>query len=303
MASSFRMYLSSMIKDLYLARKLWEIAKTWVGMVSSLYAFAVLLNNLVGISAAKGLCEKWWVALVVLGALCALWANREKTFFVATAKVAGLQIQAKVGDLFACDAQSVVIPTNTFFRTRMKGEYISPRSVQGAFQSRIYTRPTEDLDKAIADSLRKQGLNGERARDEFGVVNRFPVGTVAKVDYKGKHYYFLAMNDVNEYGKPVGQSYENVSEALDGLKRAIHYFGHCDELAMPLVGAGRAAIKDASCDRVAFDIVDMYLGSQEKLAQKLIVCVSPEDYVQQRIDFERLAKYIGYRCEFDQLAG
>lgn len=40
--------------------------------------------------------------------------------------------------------------------------------------------------------------------------------------------------------------YKNVEEALSGLLDTINKIGHCDDLAMPLIGTGRAAIREAT---------------------------------------------------------
>ena len=116
----------------------------------------------------------------------------------------------KVSDLFCINASSYVIPTNTFFRTVMEGEYISPQSVQGAFQLKYFNEKTDELDNLIAASLEQQGIVYEESSDIHGTVKKYPIGTVAKVDHKSRHYYFVAINDVNRNGKPENQGYANL---------------------------------------------------------------------------------------------
>ncbi|MBR3225757.1 MAG: hypothetical protein IKF78_10615 [Atopobiaceae bacterium] len=274
------------------------MAVSFVGSVSSLYTTSVLIKDLMGIGNLENACKTYWPALLLIGVVIALVVNRERTLFVDTVADTGIQVETKVGNLFSINASSFVIPTNTFFRTKVDNNYIRYESVQGQFQRKVYGGSTRRLDAAIRKSLKEQGRVGVPASDRIGEVLRYPVGTVAKVDYDGKHYYFLAMNDVNKDGKPTGQSYDNVKKALESLEHAILTFGHCDTLAMPLIGTGHAAIKDASCERVAMEIVDEFVDCREQLARKVVVCVSPRDYVDGRINFKRLAKYIEYRCEF-----
>ena len=83
-----------------------------------------------------------------------------------------------------------------------------------------------ELDKLIATRLEHQGVIGIASSDILGPVKQYPVGTVAKVDVRGKHFYFVAINDVNKYGKPINQTYHNVDIALKGLLNAILLFGH-----------------------------------------------------------------------------
>ena len=180
----------------------------------------------------------------------------------------------------------------------MDGEYISPQSVQGAFQLRYFRNKLNDLDDAIEKSLLLQEKTFENSNDIHGTVKKYPIGTVAKIDYKDKHYYFVAINDVNEYGKPINQSYENVEIAMKGLFSTISKLGHCDDLAMPLIGTGRAAIREATIEKVVEYTVERYIDVDEKIARKLIIGIRPKDYLDGRVDMNQVKKYIDYKCNF-----
>ena len=83
---------------------------------------------------------------------------------------------------------------------------------------------------------------------------------------------------------------------IDAIKR----FGHCDDLAMPLIGTGRAAIRDATIDKVVRETVDRFIDSNDKIARKLIICINPKDYVDGKVNMKKIANYLDYRCEFDK---
>ncbi|MCI5510221.1 MAG: DUF6430 domain-containing protein [Eubacterium sp.] len=276
----------------------WKLSYTAIGYISSIFAFSVLLKDLAEFNKAEALCKNHWVTLVLIGIIASFIKNHEKVTYKGIVKDDDLQIEVKVNDLFSVKASSYVIPTNTYFRTIMDGDYISPESVQGAFQLKYFKKNTNELDKMIARSLKCQGIEGEDNTDIHGTVKKYPVGTVAKVDIKGKHFYFVAINDVNQYGKPVNQNYNNVDVALKGLLKAILMFGHCDDIAMPLIGTGRAAIREATLESVIEDTINRFVSSQDKIARKLTVCVRPKDYLEDKLDLERVGKYIDYKCEF-----
>lgn len=276
----------------------WKLLCTTIGYVSSIFAFSVLLKNLTRFDKAEALCRKYYLLLLIIGIIASFVKNHEKISYKGIVKDDDLQIEVKVNDLFSAKASSYVIPTNTYFRTVMAGEYISPESVQGAFQLRYFPKGTDVLDELICASLEQQGIRGEDNRDIHGDVKKYPMGTVAKVDIKGKHFYFVAINDVNEYGKPINQDYGNVNIALDGLLEAILTFGHCDDIAMPLMGTGKAAIREATLENVVQDTVDRFVCSKNKIARKLIVCIRPKDYLEDKVDLKRIGKYIDYKCEF-----
>ena len=108
----------------------------------------------------------------------------------------------------------------------------------------------------------------------------------------------MAISDVNKYGKPENQNYKNVDLAMTGLLKTIKKIGHCDDLCMPLIGTGRAAIHEATIEKVVQETVDRFLVSEDKVARKLTICIRPKDYIEGKVDFRKIEKYVNYKCEF-----
>lgn len=279
---------------------IWKIVYTAVGCTSSLFTFSVLLDDLVDYDKLKKTFQNHWALLILIGIILAFIINREKLSCSGSRDNDDLIITVKISDLFCASATSYIIPTNSFFRTNMEDEYISPNSVQGAFQNKYFKNNLEALNKIIMNNLENQGIIGVDSLDKFGNVKKYPLGTVAKVDYKNKHFYFVAINDVNEYGKPINQNYNNVDKAFSGLFEAINKFGHYDDLAMPLIGTGKAAIKEATIDRVVQETIDRFLNTNDKISRKLIICLSPKDYIDGKVNMKKVANYLDYRCKFEK---
>lgn len=280
------------------AKSIWKLICTAVGYVSSVYAFSVLLKQL-DITPSIEIWVRTHIWLVIIiGLLAAITHHREHLLCFCKVTGSDIQIGFRVQDFFWVNADSYVIPTNTYFRTKREGDYISSQSVQGRFQDKYYKKREYELDKHIAESLATQRIEGTISRDQFGNVKKYPVGTVAKIDHKGKHYYFVALNDVNEYGKPVEQNLKNIDKALSGVVKAIKEFGHCDTICIPLIGTGRAAIKEATIENVFQSTVNTFAESTEKLSPKVIVCINPNDYIEGRAEISRLEKYLEFKCEF-----
>ena len=275
-----------------------KLGCTAIGYISSVFAFSVLLKDLIGFTTAENLCKRYWMILILIGTITSFVKNHEKVSYKSKVKDDDLQVEVEVNDLFSIKASSYVIPTNTYFRTIMEAEYVSKNSVQGAFQLKYFAKNMNELDKLIANSLEQQGVIGEDSSDIHGPVKQYPVGTVAKVDVRGKHFYFVAINDVNKYGKPINQTYHNVDIALKGLLNAILLFGHCDDIATPLMGTGKAAIREATLENVVKETVNIFVDSKDKIARKLTICISPKDYLEDKMDLKRIGKYIDYKCEF-----
>lgn len=280
-------------------KAIWKLIYTAIGYVSSFYAATVLLKNLSGIDNLEVWTKGQWKMIVIIGLGISCIHNRKKINCCKKVSGCDMQIAISVKDIFANrEANSFVVPTNTFFRTKMQDEYISSQSVQGRFQLKYFKDNIEDLDIMIEESLKKQNIMGEEFKDCFGTVMKYPIGTVAKVDYKKKHFYFVAISDVNEYGKPIGQSFINVGIALESVIEAIMKMGHCDILCIPLMGSGRAAIQEATKEKVFQETVDYFLRFDNKIVRKLIISISPKDYLDGTVNCDQIEKYLDYRCEF-----
>ena len=302
MIDQIKVLLKSVTGEVDTPKAIWKIVYTAIGYVSSFFTSAVLIKDLTGFDRLELWIKGEWGIGVIAGLLISCLHNRKKVSCCKTVSNSDMQIAISVKDIFRNrSANSYIIPTNTFFRTKMDNEYVSPRSVQGRFQLKYFKGKIHDLDKLISESLNSQEIKGVPASDVFGSITKYPIGTVAKIDHKGKHFYFVAINDVNKYGKPIGQSIENVSIALTAVADAIKKMGHYDDLCIPLLGSGRAAIQEATKENVFQQIVDFFIQSDEKLASKLIISLNPKDYLDEKIDLDRMKKYLDYRCEFGKM--
>lgn len=294
-----RSFFKSITGEINTPNAIWKIGYNTIGYVSSFFASAVLFKDLTGFDELEIWVKEHWVLSVIAALFISSIHNRKKINCCKKVADSDMQIAISVRDIFSNrSAGSYVIPTNTFFRTKMEDEYISPNSVQGRFQLKYFKQDVQTLDRLIAKSLNEQGIKGEQASDCFGKTIKYQIGTVAKVNHKKKHFYFVAINDVNKYGKPIGQSIENVDCALSAVTDVIKEIGHCDTLCIPLLGSGKAAIQEATKENVFLRTVDHFVQSDEKLVNKLIISVSPKDYLDGKIDLARMEKYLDYRCEF-----
>lgn len=301
MINRLKLLCKSLAGEMNTLQAVWKLIYTAIGYVSSFFASTVLLKDLTGCFKPEMWTKDHWQIIVIAGLFISCIHNRKKINCCKKVSNCDMQIAISVKDIFSNRAaNSFVVPTNTFFRTKMDGEYISPNSVQGRFQLKYFKKNINDVDRLINESLSKQGIKGELASDCFGSTMKYPIGTVAKVDHKGKHFYFVAINDVNQYGKPIGQTIENVSAALGAVTDAIKRMGHYDTLCIPLLGSGKAAIQEATAENVFQQTVNRFVQSNDKLASKLIISVSPKDYLDGKIDLNRMEKYLDYKCEFRQ---
>ena len=99
-----------------------KLGYTAIGYISSVFAFSVLLKDLIGFTTAENLCKRYWMILILIGTITSFVKNHEKVSYKSKVKDDDLQVEVEVNDLFSIKASSYVIPTNTYFRTIMEAE-------------------------------------------------------------------------------------------------------------------------------------------------------------------------------------
>lgn len=208
-----------------------------------------------------------------------------------------IKIRLQVCDVLDTDG-AIVIPTNTTFDTRMEDEFISIQSVQGQFQKRYFENNLGELDEQLGERL-----NG-RTYNELGRVNsknkRYLIGTVSTVTVNNQHYHFVAIADINEVGKTINTKVENIPTALEGIWSHIKTQGHIEDIAIPLIGTGKAGIAGVSRETVIRDIVHSFIAISKdvEVTERLSVCIHPLDLESKQIDLMKLDEWLRYSCKY-----
>ena len=119
-------------------KSLWKLIYTTIGCFSSIYAFADLLKDL-DLTDKPIAWVKSYVFLIITACIViSLILHRERLTFTYKVSGSDFQIEMQIRDFLHINANSYIIPTNTFFRTNMDDEYISLQSIQGRFQKRYF---------------------------------------------------------------------------------------------------------------------------------------------------------------------
>lgn len=240
----------------------------------------------------------WWICfLILIGCVCKNWPRLE--FSVQIKDSPDVSITIKVGNVLNNEG-AVIIPTNSTFDTIMADEFISPQSVQGQFQLRYFRDKPSDLDNALTEGLRgKEPVELKDGRTTK--TSRYPIGTVSRINAKGKRVYFLADSDINKKGIPVDADAEDVAKALDGLWNTLRDEGNTETYSIPLLGTGKARVKDASRLDVAQQIILSFLAATKnsKITENLIICIHPKDY--ENCHWDELCEFLRYQSQYSNV--
>ncbi|MHA8054185.1 macro domain-containing protein [Aquirufa sp. OSTEICH-129A] len=219
-----------------------------------------------------------------------------------------IKLQLIVGNYLKHSGDKV-IATNSTFDTTHKGNFISPKSVQGQFYKEYYDNIAHldnDLEIALSSENPLKILSRTKSKNK-----QYNIGTVAKLTHKQTkpfwkiwgddtefRTYWIAMADVNEFGKP-SSNFENLQTSLVELWQFISTKGHLENLAIPILGSGRTGLVEKR-ERVLQEIVFSFVAfaTEKKLTEKLTIVIHPADLLKYNLNFYELCDFIKFNCKY-----
>lgn len=266
-----------------------------IGLVVSVAEFiASVFNSTIGFEFIR---LHLWLFLIIafIGSFVFNWKSLKIECFIGNSDK---KITLCVCNIFH-EKGALVIPTNTTFDTTMDNEFISIKSVQGQYQKRYFKRNLNKLDQELELGVveNKYIVLDDRAATK---TKRYPIGTISKVSRNLQHDYFLAIANVNKFGRPENVSFENITESLVSLWTGLNKIGHLENIRIPIIGTGRAGLPNASRDQIIQEIIFSYLvASQEmNISENLIICIHPSDYANKNLHWDDLCEYLRYSCKY-----
>ncbi|MDD4729845.1 MAG: DUF6430 domain-containing protein [Dysgonamonadaceae bacterium] len=226
--------------------------------------------------------------------------HREKAEFSSRLGEKDYSITLKIADLLGLKNSAIVIPTNTTFDTTTNDDFISEKSVQGQFQKKFYGVDFAELDKLLQVSLDEQYPNtyiqlNDRTQTKR---KRYSIGTVSKITKGKTHYYFLAIADVNKRGKSENVTMQSLTQALVGLWSYLSKEGHSEPITIPVIGTGRAGLKDGNIEDVIHETIFSFVSTaqEEFVAKGLTICIYPPALKDANVCWDDLCDYLKLQC-------
>jgi hypothetical protein len=242
---------------------------------------------------------QWWFFLLA-GIAAAIGMCKPKTSVEHKLRGRDVTIEIAVGDIFSF-VGSLVVGSNTTFDTRISQKLIAERSVQGAFTQRYYADAAQ-LDAEIAPNLAMIPFTDLPSPRE-GKVRRYPTGTVARLNPKGRTAYFVAIAHMNEHGVCEG-TFEMLQVALAELWVHVGSRGSKEPLVCPVLGTGFSRLPQTR-ETIVCEIVRSFIAacSERVFSDRLTIVVSPSDMLRYQISLKELGSFLRHECVYADFSG
>jgi hypothetical protein len=249
--------------------------------------------------ALKANLQKLWWLFLVAGGLGAIWKCRPVLRVSKKLKDRDISIEIAIGDIFSFEG-AIIVGSNSTFDTQISRELIAGNSIQGQFTKKYYGDhiPLDaELNSALA-GVPSETLTGRRTK-----LQRYPLGTVAKLSPKGKTAYFLSITHINEHGVASGASFEDLKQALAKLWVFIGEQGLKEPLVMPVLGSGFARLTQPR-SVIIQEIVNSFIAAchEKTFCDKLIIVLAANDVLKHEVGFNALSEYLHHVCTYTEFA-
>ncbi len=247
---------------------------------------------------AEAIVGHWWVVIgpAVVWSIKRSWPIRQEEHRL---ELSDTKMAIRVDDILNVDG-AIIVGTNTTFDTSISKGIISPDSLQGQFTNKYYDTE-EHLDSDLEKSLKHENaIPIEDGRK--GKKQKYANGTVAKLESRGRIGYWVAISDMNEHSV-ASSSREQVLEALGKLWQYISERGDLGEIAIPILGTGRARILHTRREDMVREIISSFIAasSESTFCDKLTIVIAERDYREQQMDLRELGRYLEHCCRYTHL--
>jgi hypothetical protein len=299
----------------YLSIPYWEknykkIITTFFAIFGLAWTFVEAANHFKMAIAVPETTPLSFTLLLLLGFVFALLLNFPRLIHIVTIADTDIKVELLVANYLNLEGDKV-LATNSTFDTTHTDNFISPKSIQGQFFKKYYksiSHLDNDLATALKNEIPIQTLNRTKSK-----IQQYNIGTVAKLTHINSspwwkvwsddiefRTYWLAMANVNEFGKP-NSNFENLQISLGELWQFVATKGHLENLIIPILGSGRTGINERR-ERILQEIIFSFVAfasenKERKLTEKLTIAIHPKDLLKHDINFYELCGFIEYTCK------
>lgn len=226
--------------------------------------------------------------LYVIGTLSVIWAFFTKWQLAKveiSIKQSNVAVEVLFADIFKCDGITA-IPVSEFFDSEI-GLPVSPNSLHGIFIKECFGGHPQAFDDQVTSQL--SSVRPTQTKKEKGKTARYPIGTTALLESKGKHYLAFALSHADLKTCKASADVPQMFEALAGLwdKARIHMNGVA--LNLPLVGSGASGVGLPTSDLVHILLLSFADESRRQIVTQKLRIVLTWDRLHQ-VDLRQLKK-------------
>ena len=218
----------------------------------------------------EGAC---WFAIVILSFAIGLWRCWPREHVKLQIPASDSSIEIRFGDIFE-GAGVVVIPVNEYFDGSL-GDHVSKNSLHGIFIKDVLGGHSGTFFDLTSNAL--ESVEAEEVQRTNGQVKKYPIGTVARVDFNEKRYLLAALSRTDLETLKASATVHELWDCLKGIWEAARNFSSGNCVNIPLLGSGLSGVGLPSKNLIEIIVTSfLYYTKKQKIADKVILVLHPK---------------------------
>lgn len=283
----------------------WEALKHFCVFIVAIYTFSNVVGLFFGEHSRffiwlQNILQNCWIPIFLILFIIALIITKP-LLSIKSELANDIEIEIKVSDIFKSKSNCVIGVGSTF--DTAVPSIVSETSLFGQFIKKYYPSPHLLLNPHIEKKLENEhyelltdNRTGNKKQYDIGIVVQVPTGA----SKNQRNFYLLVTNHTNKYGNVENAKFGDISDAL--LKLWLYITSQRqdfdNEILIPLLGTKYFKLPIRKED-VIIEIINSFITccSQQKICNKLVIVISPEDYKNSKINLTQLKGILDYRCK------
>lgn len=199
---------------------------------------------------------QYFIGFLLLNGGIILFRNRTKND-ISLKMTDTVKLNIFYDDIFTQEG-IIVIPVNEYFDTIVDDKIISSKTVHGIFIKQVFGGDEQNLKSKIKKSLKNETSTINEKRTN-GNKLKYPLGTVAQVEKKGKIYFLVVLTRFNENNRAEIKK-EEYQIVLTKLLNFTEQFSQGKVINIPLIGGGHSGVKLSKQKLLEFLLMSIHLN-------------------------------------------
>lgn len=281
------MTLTRLFKNL----SLYEVITTLLAVTAVLWGVIEMSDYFFEDNFSKKVKPFWWLFLLI-GLAITTFRCWPKSGYCFPIPNRDSKVEVVFKNIFKLKG-SIIITINNQFKVNPGGNVLNSPSMLAQFIRDYYDNKPNTLQNEIDNELSKVHYSNFKISE-----HEYKIGTVVPVKAKNQQFYILANTTLNQADRSFATK-EGLELALNELWTYLSERSGKENFIIPIIGTGRGRIPMKRED-VFKEIILSFLAScsDKNYADKLIVCIGPNDIKEHKIDVELLVKWTEAKVTF-----
>ena len=208
----------------------------------------------------------WYITIVMVSVVIGFSKCWPRTRITLPIPASDSSIEIVFGDIFD-GVGVIIIPVNEFFDGSL-GDHVSENSLHGQFIKHILGSQCNAFYDLTSNALKS--VAHENARRTSGRENKYPIGTVARVDINDRRYLLAALSRTNIESLKASATVHELWDCLAGIWQEVRNTSSGNCVRIPLLGSGLSGVGLPSKTLIELIVTSfLYYTKRQKIADKV----------------------------------